>query len=123
MNSWRDFIHANLDTIGVSAVFAALGSGFMLKSTENVFPITFTRTIMVLVAGQLVGVVAASALLGYFGWSIFLAPGIGALSGLVGIFILRGTIKAGEKAEDRGSDIGNAIVDRVAKRTRGDDNG
>ena len=113
--TWREFIETNADTLGVTLFFAALGSAFMLR----VRPVTPGKALTVFAAGQLAGNVATAVCFGYLGWSIFLAPLIGTLCGLVGLYILMTTIKAGARVEDRGSDVGDVLIEKLGKKKEG----
>lgn len=118
--TWREFIRENADTAGITLVFAALGSGFMLWASANrqttIKAVTPGRAIMVIAAGQLVGAVATAFCFGFLSWNLFVAPGVGALCGLVGVFILMASIKGGERIEDRGADLADRGIELIARK-------
>lgn len=116
MHSWREFWENEADTLGITLFFSALGSAFMLWATDRSNPITKARAISVLVAGQLAGNIASAFVFGYLEWSIFLAPLIGTVAGLVGIFGLLTIIKAGKRVEDRSDDVGDIVIKKMGGR-------
>lgn len=113
---WREFIESHLDTLGVTLFFAALSSAFMVKAREHTVRPTFGRALLVFGGGQIVGASAMSFVTGYLGWSIFVAPVVGSVCGISGMFILMAAIRAGQRIEDRGGEIGDAAVDAVKRR-------
>jgi hypothetical protein len=120
MSTWKAFFDANSDTLGVSQFFAFIGSGFLLWMRSSKIIISAGSGLMLLVAGQIVGGVATSFVVGYLQWSPYLAPFIGVIAGLTGFFLLMMSIKAGQQVENRGGDIGNAVVDKVARHKEDD---
>lgn len=117
--TWREFIQDNADTLGITLFFSALASAFMLKAREGQNPITPARALLVISSGQIVGSAATAFLFGYLGWNIFIAPAIGAITGLTGVFVMMGTIKSGERVEERGGELGDAGMNIVKKHFGG----
>lgn len=117
--TWREFLKENFDTLGVTLFFAALGAGFMLYATEqrsSAQAVPVGRAFVVIFGALLTAAVSTALFVGYLKWDIFLAPLIGALSGLIGFFLLRTIVKAGERVEEKGGDVlGDAVIDRLKK--------
>ena len=116
--SWREFLETNLDTFGVSAVFATLGSGFLLWKTAQAVPVTPMRAFMVIFSGLVVAAVATSFCVGYLHWDPTIVPLIGVAAGLIGIFALSTGVKVGQQVENRGDDIADRGIDIIAHKER-----
>ena len=116
----REFIESNLDTFGVSAVFATLGSGFLLWKTAQAVPVTAMRAFMVIFSGLVVAAVATSFCVGYLKWDPTIAPFIGIIAGIIGIFALSTGVKVGQQVENRGDDIADRGIDIIAHTDRED---
>lgn len=122
--TWGQFLNSNSSTIGVVAFFAVMASGFLLWSDSinpKTAPLTVQRIVMVVVAGQIVGVISAVSIFGYFAYSKFFAPAVGAVAGLIGLPVLRATTKIGVRVEERAPDIADKGIDVVADRAKGKD--
>lgn len=114
---WGNFINKNLDTLGVSLFFAALGSAFRLWAVANEGKeVTPLMALGVLFAGQLLGSIASCAVFGYLNWSLFLAPAIGTPCGIIGTFILMAWVRAGRRFEERSPELGDGAVNLIKKR-------
>ncbi len=111
--SWRDFLSHYADTLGVTAMFAMLGSGFLLWIGSD--PISKGKALAVLAAGQFVSGIATAFVHGYLGWSIFVAPAVGATCGLVALPIILAVAKGGKRVEARADDIADKAIDKVSK--------
>lgn len=115
---WKEFFDAHASTMGITLVFSFIGSGALLWARANIQPVTALRALTVIAAGQLVAAIVTPIFFGFLLWSKFIAPLVGALSGLVGIFLLRTGIKVGERIEGRGDDIADAGIN-ILKRKSG----
>lgn len=111
--SWREFLHHYADTLGVAAFFALLGAGFLLFVGADKVPLSRGRAISVLAAGQFVSGIATALVHGYLGWSIFLAPAVGSVCGLVALPIIMAVAKGGRRVEMRADDIADSALDKV----------
>lgn len=105
MSSWRDFFNEHGSTLGVTLVFAALGSGISLWAADLSNPVTKTRALFVLATGQLVNFCVTVYCLGVLQWSQFVAPGVGAICGIIGISVISVIIKRAPQIADTGVDI------------------
>lgn len=115
MTTWRDWLHDNIETLGVSLAFAFAGSSFFLAARDRV-PFSPRRALVVIVSGLLLAAVATAFVQGYLNWSPFLAPIVGLVSGLVGVFILAAVARGGERIEERAPDIADRGIDRIARK-------
>lgn len=113
---WDAFITKNIPTIGVTMVFAAIGSGVMLWVRSTKEPVTMSRAAFAFASGQFAALIITPIAFGVMLWSKFFAPLIGALCGLVGVFFIRGTVKGGERIEGRADDIADAGIDILKKK-------
>lgn len=111
--SWREFLHHYADTLGVAAFFALLGSGFLLFVGSERVPLSRGRAITVLAAGQFVSGIATALVHGYLGWSIFVAPAVGSVCGLVALPIILAVARGGRRVEMRADDIADAGLDKL----------
>lgn len=118
--SWRDFLHQYADTLGVTAIFALLGAGFLLFIGGDKAPLSRGRAITVLAAGQFVSGIATAIVHGYLGWSIFLAPAVGSVCGLVALPLILAVAKGGRRVEMRADDIADSGLDRLGVKKGGD---
>lgn len=111
--TWRDFLNQYADTMGVTALFALLGSGFLLFIGGDRTPLSRGRAVIVLAAGQFVSGIATAVVHGYLGWSIFVAPAVGAVCGLVALPIILAVAKGGRRVEMRADDIADMGLDKI----------
>ncbi len=118
--TWRDFVHHYADTLGVAAFFALLGSGLLLFVGSDKVPLSRGRALTVLAAGQFVAAIATAFVHGVLGWSIFLAPFVGAVCGLVALPIILAVVKGGRRVEMRADDIADTALDKVGVKKGGD---
>ncbi len=82
-------------------------------------PVTGWQAGRALLAGMLTGCMSYTLAFGWMSVSIFFAPVIGIMSGLVGIFFLSITIKVGENAENDGDGIAKSILAWFKKKVGG----
>ena len=115
-NNWIQFWEEHRATLGVSSFFAFAASGFIVKAREKVIAVSTWRLFLVVAAGQIVDACALPILVGVFGWHWLLAPAIGVVSGLTGIFVLLTVTRVAERVEDKSADIGDAAADQISKR-------
>ncbi len=113
--SWREFLNHYADTLGVTAAFALLGSGFLLWVGADKVPLSRGKALIVLAAGQFVSGIATAFVHGYLGWSIFVAPAVGSVCGLVALPIIMAVAKGGKRVEMRADDIADKAIDKVSK--------
>lgn len=111
--TWREFIHTYADTLGVTALFALLGSGFLLFVGADRTPLSRGRAVTVLAAGQFVSGIATAFVHGYLGWSIFVAPAVGSVCGLVALPLILAVAKGGRRVEMRADDIADSGLDKL----------
>lgn len=105
MDTWREFFEKNISTLGVTLVFAALGSGVALWSADLSNPVTKGRALFVLATGQLVNFCVTVYCLGVLQWSQFIAPGVGMVCGLIGVSVISVIMRRGPQIADSGIDI------------------
>lgn len=117
---WASWFRLNLQTLGVSLGFAFAGSSMLLWITSDKTPLTASRAVLVIVAGQLVGTIATAGAFGYMQWNIFLAPIIGLVCGIVALPLIRAIAKSGQRVEDRADDLTDGFADRWSPRSRDD---
>lgn len=110
---WHEFVTKYADTLGITALFAALSSGMLLWIGNE--PITKGRALMIVAAGQLVASVATAVAHGYLQWSIFVAPAVGATCGLVAMPMIWSVVKAGKQVENHAGEIADKAIDKVTK--------
>jgi uncharacterized membrane protein len=113
--TWREFLNIYADTLAVALGFATVGAGFVLWINGRVQPITQGQALLVIAAALLVACIATAILHGYLGLSIFLAPLVGTVCGLVALPLIRAIIKAGTRVEARADDIADKAIDKVTK--------
>lgn len=116
METWPQFIERYAHTLGITLAFAFGGAGLLLWSSREKY--TTSRALLVIAAGQCLGAGATAFVHGYLSWSIFVAPVVGVVCGLVALPILLGIAKVGDRIGQRFPDIGDKLVD---KYTRGDE--
>lgn len=104
--TWGDFLRASSATIGITAFFALIASGFLLWTESLKGPLGHQRVLVVLVAGQITAAVVAIGTFGYWKLSKFLAPGVGAVCGLIGYPVIK-------RIADRGPDIADRVIDKI----------
>ena len=107
---WTRFWVEYAETIGVAAAFAFGGSAFVLWVTPASHEVK--RGILVIIAGQIVTAATIAFMNGYLGWSIFIAPVVGIVCGIVAMPILNAIMKGGHRVEDRADDIADAVIKR-----------
>jgi len=112
--TWREFVVHYADTLGVTAVFALLGSGLLLFIGADKTPLSRGRAVTVLAAGQFVSAIATAFVHGYLGWSIFVAPAIGAVAGLVALPVILAVAKGGRRVEMRADDIADTALEKLS---------
>lgn len=110
---WHDFLSKYAETLGVSALFAALSSGMLLWIGSE--PITKGRALLIVAAGQFVASIATAFVHGYLQWSIFVAPAVGATCGLVAMPAIWTIVKAGRRVEGHADEIADKAIDKVTK--------
>jgi hypothetical protein len=106
---WLDFWNKTGETLGIAAAFCFGGASFVLWVSNDTY--TPRRGLTVIVAGQIVTAAATAFIHGYLGWSIFLAPAVGLLAGLVSLPLLLAIIKV---SQDKASDVVTAVVKKVS---------
>lgn len=110
--SWRDFLNQYADTMGVTAVFALMGASFLLWTEAGTkAPLSRGRALTVLSAALLVAGVATAFVHGFLGWTIFVAPLVGVVSGLVALPLILTVAKGGRRVEMRADDIADKGID------------
>lgn len=110
--TWREFLNQYADTMGVTAVFALLGASFLLwTEADRKAPLSRGRALTVLSAALLVSGIATAFVHGYLGWTIFVAPLVGAVSGLVALPLILAVAKGGRRVEMRADDIADKGID------------
>jgi hypothetical protein len=110
---WHEFLAKYAETLGVSALFAALSSGMLLWIGSE--PITKGRALLIVAAGQFVASIATAFVHGYLNWNIFVAPAVGATCGLVALPAIISVVKAGKTVEGHAGDIAEKAIDKVTK--------
>lgn len=115
-NNWVSFWEEHRATLGVSSLFALASAAFIVKAREKTIAITTWRLFLVVSAGQLVDACALPVLVGVFGWHWLLAPAIGVVSGLTGIFVLLTVTKVAERVEDKSDAIGDGVAEQINRR-------
>ena len=110
---WHEFFDKYLETLGVSALFAALSSGMLLWIGSE--PITKGRALLIVAAGQFVAAIATAFVHGYLNWSIFVAPAVGATCGLVALPAIWTVVRAGQRVEGHAEEIADKAIDKVVK--------
>lgn len=120
--TWREFLANYADTLGITALFAFFGSGFLLwAGVDAVTPISKGRALIVLAAGQFVSGIATAFVHGYLGWSIFAAPAVGSVCGLVALPIIMAVAKGGRRVEMRADDLADKGIDLLPGRKSSND--
>lgn len=114
--SWLEFWNRYADTFGVTAVFSALGSGFLLWRSAEKKPLTRGRVLMVVLGGLLVSAITTAMAHGYLGLSIFLAPLLGTICGLTALPLMSAVMKGGDRVEERAPDIADKGIDLLPGR-------
>lgn len=117
VQNWMRFWEDHSPTLAVASFFALMASAFIVKAREKVVAITTWRLFLVVAAGQLVDACAVPILVGVVGWHWLLAPAIGVISGLTGIFVLLTVTKVAERVEDKSDDIGDGVAEHIKRRT------
>mgnify|MGYP003657771348 CR=1 FL=1 len=110
------WLKVNIETLAIVLSFSFFGSAMMLWIAAAKAPISVNRAAMAIMGGQVIGSVAALAVFGYLGWSIFLAPMIGVPCGVVALPLLRVVIKFGDRVEDRSASIADSVLNRAVGR-------
>jgi len=110
---WREFLSNYAETLGVSALFAALSSGMLLWIGSE--PLTKGRALLIVAAGQFVASIATAFVHGYLQWSIFIAPAVGATAGLVALPAIFTVVKAGRRIEGHADELADKAIDKVTK--------
>jgi hypothetical protein len=110
--SWVQWWHENATTLGITLAFAGFGSAVALKASDPTKQ-TSMRAVAVITSGQLVAGAVSVAAHGVFGVSPLLAPGIGALCGVLGIFAVRTVLRGGARVEERGDDLADKGIDLI----------
>ncbi len=110
MKQWMDFWQAYAETLAISLAFAFGGSAFVLWTVTSA---TVKSGLLVIFSGLLVSSAATILVHGYLGWSVFAAPLVGLVCGLVAMPILYAIRKGGQRVEDRAADLTDAGIKRV----------
>lgn len=119
MDTWPQFIERYAQTLGITLAFAFSGAGLFLWSSREKY--TTSRGFLVIAAGQCLGAGATAFVHGYLGWSIFVAPAVGVVCGLVALPMMIGVVRIGERIGRRLPDIGEKLIDKyVPGKKEGD---
>lgn len=110
--SWAQWWAANVETLGVALTFAFGGSGFLLWAVDK-GPFSTGRVLSVIAAGQFVTGIATAFVHGYLGWSIFVAPAVGSVCGLVALPMIFAIAKGGKRVETRADDIADKGINMI----------
>lgn len=110
METWQQFIERYAQTVGIAAIFAFLGAGLLLWTSKETH--TLSRALLVVVAGECLMLGATAIGHGYLQWTIFVAPIVGLVCGLVALPVLVGVAKLGERLGTKVPDMGEKLVDK-----------
>lgn len=116
VNDWIEFWNRHAPTLAVSSFFALMASSFIVKAREKVIAVSLWRLFLVIAAGQMVDACALPILVGVFGWHWLLAPAIGVMAGLTGIFVLLTVTKVAERVEEKSDELGDGVADQIKRR-------
>lgn len=114
METWQQFIDRYAQTVGVALAFAFGGAALLLWSSRETY--TTSRAFLVIASGQCLGAGATAFVHGYLGWSIFAAPFVGVVCGLIALPILLGIAKVGERFGQRLPDLGEEVVNKYVPK-------
>jgi hypothetical protein len=107
---WSEFWRSYQETLAIAAAFAFGGSGFVLWTVDNP---SAKRGLLVIISGQFVNAATTILVHGYLGWSIFVAPLVGLVCGIVAMPILNTVMKSGRRVEVRADDVADVVIKRV----------
>lgn len=108
MQTWAEFWAKTADTIGIGAAFSFIGAAYLLWVSPNEHSVS--RGFTVILAAQILNGVTTAFVHGYLGWSIFIAPVVGLVCGLVAVPVLMAVIKT---SNERAADVIAAALKRL----------
>ncbi len=105
---WLDFWNKTGETLGIAAAFCFGGAAFLLwVSADKYSP---QRGLTVIIGGQILNAATVAFVHGYLGWSLYIAPVVGLVCGLVAVPVLMAIIML---AQDRAGDWLAAVLKRL----------
>ncbi len=105
---WLDFWNKTGETLGIAAAFAFGGAAFLLWVSPEAY--TPKRGLTVILGGQVLNAATTAFVHGYLGWSVFVAPAVGLVVGLIAVPVMMAIIAL---AQDKAGDWIAALVKKV----------